>query len=59
MAKIFSVKMIFFALKDKLTGIKGKFILSLNDVPEVRELFKDFNIQNKKIRWTVNNKAAA
>ena len=49
----------FFALKDKLTGIKGKFILSLNDVPEVRELFKDFNIQNKKIRWTVNNKAAA
>ncbi|HCE0841718.1 DNA adenine methylase [Acinetobacter baumannii] len=49
----------FFALKDHLSKIQGKFILSLNDVPEVRELFKDFNIQNKKIRWTVNNKAAA
>ncbi|HBJ3896880.1 DNA adenine methylase [Acinetobacter baumannii] len=49
----------FFALKDHLSKIQGKFILSLNDVPEVRELFKEFTIQNKKIRWTVNNKAAA
>lgn len=42
-------------LKNMLLNIKGKFILSLNDVPEVRELFKDFNIHSKKIRWSVNS----
>lgn len=42
-------------LKNILLNIKGKFILSLNDVPEVRELFKDFNIHSKKIRWSVNS----
>lgn len=49
----------FYALKEQLDEIKGKFILSLNDVPEVRELFKDYNMQHKKIRWSVNNRAAA
>jgi DNA adenine methylase len=34
----------FYTLKDKLDQIKGKFILSLNDVPEVRELFKDYQM---------------
>ncbi|MFH4180830.1 DNA adenine methylase, partial [Acinetobacter baumannii] len=48
----------FYDLKNYLDKIQGKFILSLNDKPEVRELFKDFNIQHKKIRWSVNNKAA-
>ncbi|MEN4916516.1 Dam family site-specific DNA-(adenine-N6)-methyltransferase [Acinetobacter pittii] len=49
----------FYALKMKLDSIQGKFILSLNDVPEVREIFKGYNFQDKKIRWTINNKAAA
>jgi DNA adenine methylase len=44
----------FYTLRDLLKGIKGKFILSLNDVPEVREIFKDFKIQSKQIRWSVN-----
>lgn len=48
----------FYALKAQLDKIKGKFILSLNDAPEVRELFKDYKIQYKKIRWSVNSKAA-
>ncbi|MBK0062608.1 MULTISPECIES: DNA adenine methylase [unclassified Acinetobacter] len=48
----------FFALKKQLDGMQGKFILSLNDVPEVRELFQDYVIHSKKIRWTVNNSAA-
>lgn len=48
----------FYLLKEQLDSIQGKFILSLNDTPEVRELFKDYNIQHKKIRWSVNNKAA-
>ena len=48
----------FYTLKDRLDKIKGKFILSLNDVPEVRELFKDYQMTHRKIRWSVNSKAA-
>lgn len=47
----------FYTLKDRLDKIKGKFILSLNDVPEVRELFKDYQMAHRKIRWSVNSKA--
>lgn len=49
----------FQALKQQLDGIQGKFILSLNDVPEVRELFKDYQMTHRKIRWSVNAKAAS
>ncbi|KAA8734902.1 DNA adenine methylase [Acinetobacter qingfengensis] len=48
----------FYALKETLDQIQGKFILSLNDVPEVRELFKDYSMTHRKIRWSVNAKAA-
>lgn len=43
----------FDALATQLADIKGKFILSLNDVPEMRELFKDFYI--KEVETTYNN----
>lgn len=45
----------FIKLRDILAGIQGKFILSLNDVPEVRELFAQFKIHNRKIRWSIGN----
>ncbi len=32
-------------LKDILAGIKGKFIMSINDVPDIRSLFKGFKIE--------------
>lgn len=32
-------------LKDILKGISGKFIMSINDTPEIRQLFKNFFIQ--------------
>lgn len=48
----------FYTLKEKLDQIQGKFILSLNDVPEVRELFRDYSMTQRKIRWSVNAKAA-
>jgi DNA adenine methylase len=32
-------------LAEILTGLQGRFILSLNDVPAVRETFKDFRIE--------------
>lgn len=31
-------------LADQLAGIQGKFLLSINDVPEIREIFGDFTI---------------
>lgn len=31
-------------LRDTLAGIKGKFLLSYNDCPEIRELYKDFSL---------------
>ncbi len=44
----------FAKLNNILRNIQGKFILSLNDVPEVRELFEGFYFQTKKIRWSLN-----
>lgn len=43
----------FDALATLLADIKGKFLLSLNDVPETRELFKDFYI--KEVETTYLN----
>lgn len=43
----------FLKLRDLLSNIKGKFILSLNNVPEVREIFKDFYFTEAKIRWSI------
>ena len=41
-------------LRDILKNIKGKFLLSYNDCPEIRELYKDFNIQSsKEISYTL------
>lgn len=47
----------FIKLRELLKNIKGKFILSLNDIPEVRELFDGFYFHSKKIRWSLNSKA--
>lgn len=44
----------FSRLADLLAGIKGKFLLSLNDVPEVREIFQDFQIDPVTVRYTVS-----
>ena len=41
-------------LRDCLTGIKGKFILSLNDTPRVRELFKDFIIEQVDVTYSIS-----
>lgn len=47
----------FVVLKDILKGIQGKFIVSLNDVPEVREIFKDFSIVAVDTRYSVSGKS--
>ncbi|MBP7529224.1 MAG: DNA adenine methylase [Syntrophorhabdaceae bacterium] len=35
----------FARLRDVLAGIRGRFIMSINDVPEIRELFRDCPIE--------------
>jgi DNA adenine methylase len=39
-------------LANILKDIKGKFIMSINDVPEIREIFKDFHIKEVKTTYT-------
>lgn len=44
-------------LRDCLTDIKGKFLVSYNDCEVVRDLYKNFNIENtKQIKYTLNGK---
>lgn len=39
-------------MAERLGKLKAKFILSLNDVPEVRALFKDFKIRTVELAYT-------
>lgn len=46
-------------LSNKLKSIKGKFLLSLNDSENIREIFKDFNISAIEVRGKGNNEIDA
>jgi DNA adenine methylase len=46
----------FLLLAERLAKLKGKFILSLNDRPEVRETFKNFRIEREEITYTAQAK---
>lgn len=41
-------------MADVLASIKGRFILSLNDRPEVRETFSQFKIEAVDVTYTIN-----
>ena len=41
-------------LKDILSQIKGKFLMSINDTEEIRELFKSFKLERVKTVYTVS-----
>lgn len=45
-------------LAEQLEHLKGRFILSLNDVPEVREIFSRFEITEVKTTYSVAAKGA-
>lgn len=45
----------FDALAARLARAKGKFILSINDTPEVRKLFARFEVREVMTRYTVGN----
>jgi DNA adenine methylase len=40
-------------LNELLGGIKGKFIMSINDTPEIREMFANFNIKEVETRYSI------
>jgi DNA adenine methylase len=46
----------FMALAERLGRLKGRFVLSLNDRPEVRETFRDFRIAREEITYTAQAK---
>lgn len=46
-------------MADQLAEIKGKFILSINDTPEIREVFSRFILDEVRLTYTVGRKAAA
>ncbi len=46
----------FIELKDRLARLKGKFILSLNDCKEVRELFQRFYIRREEMAYSAQRK---
>ena len=44
----------FAELAARLAGLKGRFILSINDVPEIRNLFGRFELQEAELDYTVS-----
>lgn len=43
----------FAAMAELLRGLKGRFILSLNDHPDVREIFAGFAMEGAEVRYSV------
>ncbi len=48
----------FEAMAEQLTTIKGRFIMSINDTPEVRDLFAAFEIMEVRTTYSVAKQAA-
>lgn len=38
-------------LRDLLAAVKGRFILSINDVPEIRDLYAGFYIEEVRLNY--------
>jgi DNA adenine methylase len=47
----------FTGLEERLRKVKGKFVLSLNDLPEVRALFRRFRIRPVELAYSSQKKA--
>lgn len=46
-------------LLEKLKSLKGKFILTINDHPKVRAWYKDFNIKETEVLYSVSREIKA
>ncbi len=45
----------FVTLRDLLANLKGKFIMSINDVPQIRELFAQFHIKEVATEYSIHS----
>lgn len=43
-------------LAQQLSGIKGRFLMSINDVPKIRDLFQAFNIAEVQTSYSLSKK---
>ncbi len=48
----------FEAMAEQLRGVRGRFVLSLNDHPEVRRIFAGFQFREEQLSYTVGAGAA-
>lgn len=44
-------------LRDQLISIQGKFILSLNNTPEIKRIFADFHIIETSVHWSLGKES--
>ena len=44
-------------LRDKLSNLKGKFLLTINDHEKVREWYEGFNIKEVEVNYSVSRAA--
>ena len=44
-------------LRDILNGLKGKFMMSINDTKEIREIYRGFHIEKVKTKYSVSTRA--
>lgn len=49
----------FEAMADQLRTVKGRFLLSLNDHPEVRRIFEGFTFEEEEVVYTIGGMAKA
>jgi len=46
----------FALMAERLSQIKGRFILSINDRPQIRDLFSNFHFMEANLTYSVNHK---
>jgi DNA adenine methylase len=44
-------------LAERVKNLKGKFLLSLNDVPEIRRIFESFKIRRLELPYSSQRQA--
>ena len=49
----------FAAMAGQLAGIDGTFLLSINDVPQIREAFADFRLTPVQTSYTISKAATS
>lgn len=46
-------------LRDTLKNISGRFLLTINDCDEIRDLYKDFHIQETRVAYSISRESTA